>query len=260
MLRYDKVSVVTINIIINILRMRIDRFFCYICQGCGVVEAQKKASFLLKKFWSAVSEMEVDRVADTKNADDVTAVTVSAKVMGEVIGVGDRQIRNLAEQGILVRDSHGKYMFLKSLKNYILNLKIAKAGVNIASEMENQDYYLKGEQAKHEHLKSMLTDLKLQLARGQLHKSEDVERVITNMFVSFRSKMEALPYMLAPKLANKDRLEIANILKEHIDAALVELADYNPADYYPADYVDLGEDNMLKEVTKMAEETLDEEK
>lgn len=199
-------------------------------------------------------------MADTKNSDDLTAVTVSSKVLGEIIGVGDRQIRNLAEQGILIRDSHGKYLLLKSLKNYVLNLKIAKAGESIESEMEGQEFDWEGEKAKHEHLKSMLTDLKLQLAKGRLHKSEDVERVITNMFVSFRSKMEALPYMLAPKLSGRGRLEVAEVLKENIDAALVELADYNPADYYPADYVDLGEDALQDGAAWLAGEEENEEK
>ena len=46
--------------------------------------------------------------ADTSKIDDISMVTVSSRVMGEIIGVGDRQVRNLAEEGVLVRNSHGR--------------------------------------------------------------------------------------------------------------------------------------------------------
>ena len=63
-------------------------------------------------------------MADSAKVTDVSAVTVSAKVLANIIGVGDRQVRNLADEGILVRNSHGRYLLEKSVKNYIMNLKI----------------------------------------------------------------------------------------------------------------------------------------
>ena len=66
---------------------------------------------------------------DTKKIDDISTVTVSSKVLAEIISVGDRQIRNLANEGILVRNTHGRYLLMKSLKKLLsLTLKIAKAG------------------------------------------------------------------------------------------------------------------------------------
>lgn len=58
-------------------------------------------------------------MADSAKVTDVSAVTVSAKVLANIIGVGDRQVRNLADEGILVRNSHGRYLLEKSVKNYI---------------------------------------------------------------------------------------------------------------------------------------------
>ncbi len=182
---------------------------------------------------------------DTKKIDDISTVTVSSKVLAEIIGVGDRQIRNLANEGILVRNTHGRYLLMKSLKNYILNLKIAKAGEKISSDFDESELDLDTEKARHEHLKAMITEIKLQLIRGQVHKSEDVGAVITNMFTKFRSKMMALPYKLAPKLEGKTKIGISDILKEEIEFALRELADYKPSDYYPEEYVDIEEDDLL---------------
>lgn len=183
-------------------------------------------------------------MADTQKVDDISMVTVSAKVMSEIIGVGDRQIRNLAEEGILVRNSHGKYLLLKSIKNYIMNLKIAKAGQNVTSDFEEQELDLEKEKAKNEHFKAMITEIRLQLIKGKVHKSEDVGAVITDMFIKFRSKMMALPSALAPKLEGKEKFEIQEKLKEKIEEALHELADYNPADYYPEEYIDIKEDDF----------------
>lgn len=184
-------------------------------------------------------------MADTRNIEDITKVTVSAKVLSEIIGVGDRQIRNLAKEGILVRNSHGKYQFLKSVKNYITNLKIAKAAEHVESDFDEIELDLDAEKAKHEHLKMMITDIKLQLIKGQVHKSEDVGSVITDMFAKFRSKMMALPAKMAVKLQNKTKEEILELLNEEVATALEELAEYNPADYYSGEYADFDEDDLL---------------
>lgn len=184
-------------------------------------------------------------MAETQNAVDIYAVTVSAKLTGEIIGVGDRQVRNLAEEGILVRNSHGKYMLLKSLKNYILNLKIAKSGEKITSDFATGELDWEQEKAKHERLKAMITDINLQLIKGQVHKSSDVGSVITDMFTKFRSKMMALPSKLAPKLHRKPKEEILEMLQQEIADAMNELADYNPADYYAEEHVEFKEDDLL---------------
>lgn len=55
-------------------------------------------------------------MAETRNAD-MSAITVSAKTLGEVLGIGDRMVRHLADEGILAKNSHGKYLFMKSVKN-----------------------------------------------------------------------------------------------------------------------------------------------
>ncbi len=181
----------------------------------------------------------------TQKIDDISTVTVSSRVLGEIAGIGERQVRNLADEGIFVRNSHGRYLLMKSLKNYILNLKVAKAGEKVASDFEAGELGLEHEKARHEHLKAMITEIRLQLIKGQVHKSEDVGAVITNMFTKFRSKMMAVPYKLAPKLEGKNRTETADILKEEINFALAELADYNPSDYYPPEYIDINEDSLF---------------
>ena len=183
-------------------------------------------------------------MAETRNVDGMDTITVSAKVLGEICGIGDRQIRNLAEEGIMCKNSHGKYLLLNSLKNYIITIKVAKAGQNVESNFENV-LDLDTEKAQREHVKRQIDEIKLAMIQGKAHKSEDVERVITDMFEKFRSKLQAMPAKLAKKLEGKDRIDIQNILQSDINSALEELAAYNPANYYSDEYIDIGEDEIF---------------
>ena len=194
------------------------------------------------KYWKEMTIVPNDDYKVT----DITSICVSSKALGELLSVGDRQIRNLAEQGILKRNSHGKYLLAESVKNYILTLKLSKStDGKINTDYDDETIDLDLEKAKHERIKMQITEIKLQLVKGMVHKSEDVERVITNMFVNFRSKMLALPAKLAPRLEEKKKTDIQEILKLEVTDALNELADYNPAMYYSNEHIDIEDDDVF---------------
>lgn len=184
-------------------------------------------------------------MADKKNMEDLSDITVSQTVLAECLGVSDRMIRHLAEDGIIKRNSRGRYLLLSSVKNYILALKVSKAGKNVPVNASGNVKDLNTEKAIHEHTKNMIAEVRLKLIKGQVHKSEDVGRVLTDMFANFRSKMMALPAKLSRKLEGKERIEIQEILKRDVEAALTELADYSPADYYSDEFIDVDEGNVL---------------
>jgi phage terminase Nu1 subunit (DNA packaging protein) len=174
---------------------------------------------------------------DTTILEDLV---VSSKTLEALFGVADRTIRDLADKGIVKRDSHGKYLFWNSAKGYITALKVANAGKNNAKTEDDEDLIdLDTERAQHERLKKEITEIKLLLIKGKVHKAEDVEAVMTDMFEKFKSKMTALPSKLAKKLEGKSRIQIQQILKKEIDNALVELASYNPADFYSDEHIDI---------------------
>ncbi len=175
-----------------------------------------------------------------KNDVDFTDMIVASKVLESLFGVKDRTIRDLADKGIVKRDSHGKYLFWNSAKGYITALKAINAGKNgIKTDDDEQELNYDEEHAKHEHVKTQITEIKLKLILGQVHKAEDVERVMTDMFEKFKSKMNAIPAKMAKKLEGKSRTEIQTMLREEIDGALIELASYNPADFYSDEHIDV---------------------
>lgn len=178
-----------------------------------------------------------------KNDADLTEIVVASKVLESLFGLKDRTIRDLADKGIVKRDSHGKYLLWNSAKGYITALKAINAGKNgIKTEDDEQDLDYDREHAAHERVKRQISEIRLQLIKGQVHKAEDVERVMTDMFEKFKSKMNAIPSKMAKKLEGKSRIEIQTILREEIDNALIELSNYNPQDFYSDEHIEVPAD------------------
>jgi len=59
---------------------------------------------------------------DTESAKitNIDSTTVSAAVLGDMFGVSDRRIRQMAEEGIVARAAKGRYKLVDSIKNYLL--------------------------------------------------------------------------------------------------------------------------------------------
>lgn len=192
-------------------------------------------------------------MAEKLKVNDLTNVCVGSSVLQELFGVGDRQIRYLVEQGILERQSHGKYLFLKSVKAYITTLKVA-ANKSQLSEKEYNELDLNEEKAKHEYVKRQIAEIKLQLIRGEVHKAEDVEAVMCEMLARFKSQIESLPAKLAKKLEGENRTEIQKVLKEELGRTLEELSEYNPNDFYSNEHIEISDDEVEKLIDGISNE------
>lgn len=177
---------------------------------------------------------------ESAKVTDIDSLTVSAAVLGNIFGVTDRRIRQMAEEGIIVRAAKGRYNLVDSLKNYILSLKLAVD----SNDGDNPDGELNFEEEKalHERVKRHISEMKLQTMKGELHKADDVRHVMTDMLSSFKTRMMNIPAKVAPVLEDRDAGYIKERLTSEITEALNELKDYNPADFYSDEYVE-GEDD-----------------
>lgn len=174
---------------------------------------------------------------ESAKVTDIDSLTVSAAVLGNIFGVTDRRIRQMAEEGIIVRAAKGRYNLVDSLKNYILSLKLAVDSDNPDGELNFEE-----EKALHERVKRHISEMKLQTMKGELHKADDVRHVMTDMLSSFKTRMMNIPAKVAPVLEDRDAGYIKERLTSEVTEALNELKDYNPADFYSDEYVE-GEDD-----------------
>lgn len=184
---------------------------------------------------------------DTESAKvtNIDSITVSAAVLGDMFGVSDRRIRQMAEEGIVARAAKGRYKLVDSIKNYLLTMKLAAEGIDV--DLTDGEINLEEEKGLHERVKRHISELKLQIMKGGLHKAQDVEIVMTDMLVAFKTRMMNIPSKVAPILESRDAAFIKDRLTSEVIEALNELKDYDPRAFYSEEYVEEDESDDEQE-------------
>lgn len=151
---------------------------------------------------------------------------VTQKELARILGISDRRIRQLGEEGFFTRsDDTKKYNLTRCVQEYIRYKVEAETG-----DTKSVDY--DKERAKHEKTKGEIAKLRLRKLRGELHEAADVEAAVGGMLVDFRSRVLALPSKLAPRLLGMiDPNEVMEVLKTELRGTLEALAEYDPAAY-----------------------------
>ena len=131
------------------------------------------------------------------------------------------------------------------MHNYVMQLRIQSKNPESGSTGDKPE--LRDMQAKHEAIKLQMSDMQLKLMQGKLHKSEDVEKVMTNMLASMRAKLLSLPSRVAPRVADtSDTTEVMTILQADIYDALHELSEYTPEMCYGDDLMVDDDGNLIE--------------
>lgn len=133
----------------------------------------------------------------------------------------ERNVRLLRDKGVFTEYRPGLYE-LKMVTHQYINFLRRK---NPEAE-EKVDYNT--ERAKLIRAKRENQELDLQLRKNELHTTEDIETVMSDMLVRFKTRLLSIPAKLSPILSKKkDPAEIFKILKAAVDEALEELADFD---------------------------------
>ena len=142
------------------------------------------------------------------------------KAVARFLDVSERRVRQLRDEKVIAEVRPGLYDLIDTNHRYINYLRKR----NPESET-TIDYNT--ERAKLVRAKRKNEEYELQLKENKLHAAEDIEAVMTDMLVNFKSRLMAIPSKLAPVLSKKtDKTEIFALLKDHIDEALAELSDF----------------------------------
>ncbi|WP_437831735.1 hypothetical protein ACQRXC_08695 [Niallia taxi] len=159
-----------------------------------------------------------------KESENISKVITTAEI-SEILGVSKRRIQQYADEGALVRLNRGYYDLPASITKFI-EYQVAK---NMPSDEIDKDV----EQALWTRAKKEKTQLEVQIIKGELHRSEDVKRIMNDMLMAFRQRSLSLPTKVAPQLIMVEDIQaIKDILKVAIIELLTELKDYDPAVFY----------------------------
>lgn len=128
-----------------------------------------------------------------------------------------KRITQLTDKGILNEYRPGLYELGQARVDYIRYLR--------GQNPENIDYQT--ERAKLVKAKRQNEEWELAVKNRELHKAEDIERVMSAMLINFKARLMALPAEQAPQLTQvSDTDKIAKILMKEIKKTLAELSDF----------------------------------
>jgi phage terminase Nu1 subunit (DNA packaging protein) len=141
--------------------------------------------------------------------------------LAAIVGKSTRWIRQLTSEGVLRQTGRGKYILSVAIQSYIEH---ASGGKEEDGKLRFVDH-----KTEHERIKAEKAAIQLAQMRGELHTSDDVESVMSDMLTAFRQKILAIPTKLSPQLVGIEEINIIKArLTKDLHEALAELADYNP--------------------------------
>lgn len=163
---------------------------------------------------------------------------VDATFVAKLFGLTVRRIQQLTQDGVLatekVEGNKRRYDLLLTVQKYINHLqeKVAKKGEN-KDDAKNESRKIKAD-ADLRAAKAEIAEMELKELRGEMHRSEDVEAMTTDLVFTIRSMILALPGRLAIDLSTITKpAEISERIKQEVNAILLELSNYKyDADAY----------------------------
>lgn len=167
-------------------------------------------------------------------------IIVNTETIAKMFGLTSRRVRQLVEEGVISRVGYGRFDLIDTVNKYVTFLKLATTGLNETDVEESLEY----EKWLHEKAKREKAEIELAHLKNEMHRSEDVEKVLNHMVMAFRSKMLALPTKLANILVNKnDPKLIEAIIERDVHEALIEISEYDPSMF-----IELTEDDLVEVV------------
>lgn len=172
--------------------------------------------------------------------------TVTTAEISEIFGISTRRVQQLAKDGVFVRVGHGQFDLPASVNSFIEYRLDDTKDEGVLDKSTEEAMWTRARRQK--------TELELQIMRGDLHRSEDVRRVMNDMLGAFRARILSIPSKFSPQLVGLTEIPpIKMVLKQAVHEALEELSDYDPMVFY-----DISKDKMLledaDEVTSIDEE------
>lgn len=169
-------------------------------------------------------------------------MNVNQKQLANILGITDRRVRQLREEGFFsFAESGKKYNLEKCVQEYI-EYKIkteTDRGTSIDVEKEK---------AEHESIKKNISKLKLRKLKKELHEASNVEMFLNEMLINFRNRLLSIPSKVAVQvLGEQDINRIISLLNKEMIETLEELSEYDPDKVNNEKYINYEDDEYEEE-------------
>ena len=171
---------------------------------------------------------EVGGMAENQNLQ-------GTQIIAKIFGVSTRRVEQLKSEGVI--KGHGKptkYDLLPTIQAYIRYLSDKAYGrEEKKSKADLEEQKLRAE-ADIKQSKAKIAEMQVKELEGKMHRSEDVEAVMTDLVYTIRSMLTALPGRLAVDVSTAgSAAEASEIMRVEVYKILDELAAYK---YDPEEY------------------------
>ena len=165
------------------------------------------------------------------------AKMVDSKTIAALFSMTDRRVQQLTKEGIITATKQGnanRYDLLPTIQKYIKYLSDKANGKELSKrDTETEDRKLNAE-ADLKRSKADMAALQLKELEGKMHRSEDVEAVMSDLVFTIRAMLMALPGRLAMDVAGANTAsEVSEIIRAEVYKILDELSGYK---YDPEEY------------------------
>lgn len=155
---------------------------------------------------------------------------VDSKTIAALFDMTTRRVQQLTKEGVITAVKEGnanRYDLLPTIQKYIRYLT-AKANGREPSKKDTEIESRRLEaEADLKRSKADISALQLKELEGTMHRSEDVEAVMTDLVYSIRSMLVALPGRLAVDVSSAaSPAEASDIIRTEVYKILEELASY----------------------------------
>lgn len=145
---------------------------------------------------------------------------VSAAEFADLVGIGERAVRELARKGIVPRTPEGLYPLRASVLGYCASMRAAATGR--LGELDGSTSGLTIQRKRLVREQADRAELVNQQMRGELVPAAEVEAEWARIATALRARLLALPSRVHQRLAHLTPAELATIDREVRDA-LTEL-------------------------------------
>jgi putative uncharacterized protein FNV2232 len=132
---------------------------------------------------------------------------VTQKTLAEILGLSEKTVKELANRGVLEKNTNGHFDLKDNLKRYLTVTD--ERNKKKAVEREYQQY-------------------KLEILQDKYHLDEDVKYVLTDILIKFKAKLQATAVKIDNEVNDISEADRLDYLKNTLINCLEELANYEP--------------------------------
>ena len=147
--------------------------------------------------------------------------TCSVNAIAQILNLKPRRVQALAQTGIIPKPEHGKYNLPGCIMAY-------SKYINDRTSKDDPSQKINKARIRLLEAQAAKAEMELQNCSKDYARITHVEKVLSNMLLTFRARILAIPYRAAALLTGvKEFYEIEQTLKQLLTEALNELSNYD---------------------------------